>query len=914
MYVAGQGRPVTETGKYTEGGGPAAAEQPPPWLLQQKISVPERAAGYFHRGRLVELTLPTQRCATVLMAPGGFGKTTLLAECCRRLARDGVPTAWVSLDEEDEPGVLDSYIAFACQRAGLDIADGPEPDEGGGGPESRAGFVLRAIAALGRPFVLAFDELERLGNPASVALLDFLLQRAPGNLHLALACRHLPVGLNIAGAVLEGRAAVLTADQLRFSRTDVAEFFDRRLSGSEMDRLIAESAGWPFALRIARNGMQGGIGSNPRAMQNLVENWVESRLFEGIGRDDREFLLDIGLFDWIDAALLDEVLERNDSHRRLDTMPVLVGLLEPVGGGAAESWRLHPLVREHCARRRFREMPQRYRSIHRRLAAALVRRGEPVAGMRHAVEAEDPGLAGRILEDAGGACLWIRQGAVQLQAANRLLSEEIVAERPRLALVRCLSLVLSGQLEAARERYRTMVAAPRAGTADGDGPGVASAVEDCIVRGGISLYGGEPVGSAWAQALLGDLERLTASPDIDTLMRGYLEYAICVFRHVTAEFDSALDRAARARQCLSRSPYMTMHIDLQVGQIAMAQGRVEDAGEHYRRARRIATKSFALDDAPAASARVHLHELALECHRLGAAEELHSVPGALVKGGASLSAYAAASGAIIDLRLVKDGVEAALGAADEMLEYVRGAGLPVLVRVLSALRVSVLASAGRAAEAERAWRLEELPEALEGCLDLSGQSWREMEALSCARLGLLIAGGRFDAARSFAAQLRVAADGRGLRRTLMRGLALSMVLERRAGESAEAAGHLEAFLRLFAETPYMRPLIREREACAAVVSEFLESEVESPYRETAQSLLAAMKRFDAVRPPELSEREKEVLERLGRLQDKQIAAELGLTAHGVRYHLRKLFTKLGANTRVDALRRARELDLLRGES
>ena len=68
-----------------------------------------------------------------------------------------------------------------------------------------------------------------------------------------------------------------------------------------------------------------------------------------------------------------------------------------------------------------------------------------------------------------------------------------------------------------------------------------------------------------------------------------------------------------------------------------------------------------------------------------------------------------------------------------------------------------------------------------------------------------------------------------------------------------------------------RPLIREREACAAVVTEFLESAAGSPHRETAQSLLAAMQRVDAVRPPELSEREKEVLERLGGLQDKQIA-------------------------------------------
>ena len=66
------------------------------------------------------------------------------------------------------------------------------------------------------------------------------------------------------------------------------------------------------------------------------------------------------------------------------------------------SWRLHPLVRQHCARRRFRETPPRYRSIHRRLVGALVQRGETVAGMRHAVEAGEPGLC----RPHPGGCQW----------------------------------------------------------------------------------------------------------------------------------------------------------------------------------------------------------------------------------------------------------------------------------------------------------------------------------------------------------------------------------------------------------------------------------------------------------------------------------------------------------------------------
>ena len=79
-----------------------------------------------------------------------------------------------------------------------------------------------------------------------------------------------------------------------------------------------------------------------------------------------------------------------------------------------------------------------------------------------------------------------------------------------------------------------------------------------------------------------------------------------------------------------------------------------------------------------------------------------------------------------------------------MLGYVRDARLPALVRHVSALRVSVLAIAGRIVDGERAWTSHDLPQAPAECLDLEGQTWREMESLSCARLRLAIGGGRFD--------------------------------------------------------------------------------------------------------------------------------------------------------------------------
>ena len=221
------------SGTPRESEGESFAGQMFPWLLGQKIAVPDRVAGYVHRAELVNRAMPTRRRVTVLNASAGFGKTTLLAECCRRLRRDGVATAWVSLDEQDEPAVLDTYIAFACHDAGLNLLEVSDLAGTSAGPESRVGVVVHQIQRLGRPFVIAFDELERLTNPASVSLLEFLLQRGPSNLHLAIACRSIPDGLNVAGSVLEGRAQVVGTEDLRFSKPDVARFFGLGLSRRE---------------------------------------------------------------------------------------------------------------------------------------------------------------------------------------------------------------------------------------------------------------------------------------------------------------------------------------------------------------------------------------------------------------------------------------------------------------------------------------------------------------------------------------------------------------------------------------------------------------------------------------------------------------------------------------------------------
>ena len=854
--------------------------------------------------------MPTEHRVILLKAPGGFGKTTLLAECCRTLARRGVPTAWLSLDDDDDPPTLAAYLELAFEAAGFSVGRGTAPDRPPDHPLRRLGVLLRAVESQGAPCVLALDELERLRDPESVALINFLVLRGPATLHLAFACRELPAGLNIASPVLEGRAEILTAEELRFDRAEIARYFDLRLSRRELAALAADSHGWPIALGIHRNQGQRGMRGEALVVREVIENWVESRLLEGVDGDEREFLLDLALFERVDASLLDEVFERSDAASRVEGMSWLFGLLEPCSGRGAKVWSLHPLVADLCAKLLRRDDPDRYRALHHRIALALARREETVAAMRHAAEADDQALVGRILVDGGGARLWLRDGLVGLREADRFVLEETVSGMPRVALARCVVLAIAGRLADARRLFAAVTRAHPAAVRMSDGLSDLQ-IDYSLVCGVIAIFGCVPLSSDMSMGVASDFARLADLAGADSLVRASFEFGASVIHHMKGELAPSLDYCSRAQQRVrGRSRYLSMLVDLQMGQIAMAQGRVQDAAEWYRRGRQVARESFPDDPHHAVFCQVLIRELNLERNRIVEGEPAPGVPPELCESGTPLVSYAAAATVEAELALQTGGVDAALAAIDEMWEYARRTELPALARFLCASYASALADAGRFDEAGCTWRSGALPETAEGCLDLGGQSWREMEALSCARVRMLSAEGALGEARNLLHGLLETASARSLRRTLMRGLSLAVVLEDLAGRRDAQHDHLASFVRLFAETDYAWSLVREREVAAPALRDFLDTNPQPREREPAQTLLAAASRRGTEVIPRLTSREEEVLSRLERQRDKEIAAELGISADGVRYHIRKLFVKLDARDRGGAVRKARHLGIL----
>ena len=156
-----------------------------------------------------------------------------------------------------------------------------------------------------------------------------------------------------------------------------------------------------------------------------------------------------------------------------------------------------------------------------------------------------------------------------------------------------------------------------------------------------------------------------------------------------------------------------------------------------------------------------------------------------------------------------------------------------------------------------------------------------MESVCCSRMRLLAVRGDLAESRRLGRALLGLCTERGLRRTAMRAHALGLAVEHAAGGSSAALAHLDGYLAMYAGTDYARALVRDREAAAAVLAQYVDERSEGPRRRAASRLLEAVRADPAM--PDLTVRQRDVLARLATDRDDDIAAALGLTRRGVRY-------------------------------
>jgi LuxR family maltose regulon positive regulatory protein len=373
-------------------------------LVESKLHPPPARPGIVARTGLVERLLAADAAPVVcVVAPAGYGKTTLLAQWAERTARR---VGWVSVDQRDnDPAVLLTYIGAALDR--IEPID-PRVVQALAGPGgSVVGAVSRlagAMAAMTQPVALVIDHVELLENRECLDLVAELAAQLPAGGQLLVASRARPP-LPVALLRAKGQVVELGAKELAMDHQDARALLEGagvELDDAEVDELVARTEGWPVGLYLAAlaHTAGGGPRRHPWAGftgdDRFMADYLWSELLVQLPPERVAFLTRTAVLERLSGPLCDAVLDTTGSNEVLAWLEAANLLLVPLD--RQRRWyRYHHLFRELLSAELARREPELVPALHARTASWCEANGLPEAAIDHAQAAGDPDRVARLV-------------------------------------------------------------------------------------------------------------------------------------------------------------------------------------------------------------------------------------------------------------------------------------------------------------------------------------------------------------------------------------------------------------------------------------------------------------------------------------------------------------------------------------
>ena len=513
-------------------------------LLQTKLYIPPVRPELVSRPRLLERLnvglgqIPPvfSRKLTLISAPAGFGKTTLVSEWVHEVRahpvgahRDApLRVAWLSLDEGDnDPARFLAYLIAALRTIEANMAKGtlsalqsPGVADANTPPPAEAILtsLINEITTIPHRVLLVLDDYHLINAQPVHDALTFLIEHLPPQMHLVIATREDP-HLPLARLRVRSQLTELRATDLRFTSSEAAEFLnqvmDLDLSAEDIAALETRTEGWIAGLHLAAISIQGRkdtssliksfTGSHRFVLDYLIEEVLE-RQSEGV----QTFLLRTSILDRLCGPLCDAVrfgtAESADRSVRAATAradavlrrgaslhPRGAGLhLDPSASGQEtleylehanlfivpldeeRRWyRYHHLFADLLRRRLRQTQLEQMPTLHLRASEWYEQNGFTDEAIEHSLRGDDFERAAHLIEEQADA-LWQRGEHAKLRRWLEGLPIELVFSKPQLCIYHAWHLFSSGQLDASEQSLQAAEEALGPGT---DGAREASPTE-----------------------------------------------------------------------------------------------------------------------------------------------------------------------------------------------------------------------------------------------------------------------------------------------------------------------------------------------------------------------------------------------------------------------------------------------------
>ena len=883
-------------------------------ILATKLYIPPPRPKVVPRPRLIErLNEGLHRKLTLISAPVGYGKTTMLSEWIPQSERC---VTWVSLDDGDnDPVRFWAYFIAALQmldaeigRNALALMRTPRLPSF----EAILTTLLNEIAAFPEDFALVLDDyhvMDAKPVDASTSVddgLTFLLEHLPPHMHLVVTTREDP-NLPLARLRARDQLTEIRAADLRFTPGEAAVFLNQvmglNLSAEDVTSLETRTEGWIAGLQLAalsmwgREDVPGFIRAFAGDNQYIVDYMVEEVLQRQSERV-RSFLLQTSILDWLSGPLCDAVTGQEESKALLETLERGNLFVSPQDD--KRHWfRYHHLFADVLRAHLMEEQPDRVPTLHRRASEWYEHNGLEIEAFQHAAAANDVARAEHLIEGEGMPLQFRGAGAPVLNWLESLPKTALDA-RPSLWVTYASTLLFGGQHTAVEQKLQAAEAALQSvkqGTEPDD------RTRDLVGR------------IASMRATLAVIQH-----DVETIItqsRRALEYLhpdnLPVRTATTWTLGYAYqlqgDRSAASRaytevisigNSFGDSIY-TIAATINLGQLQEADNQLALATRTYRRVLQLTGDP---PDPIACEAFLGLARITYQWNDLDTAQQYGQQCLQLTRQMDSVDTFASCGVFLARLKLAQRDAVGAAAILAEAEAFVRQHNFMHRMPAVAAAQVLVL--------------LRQEPLLQQGNLTAAA-ALAETHELPTSQARVYLAQGDPSTALAVLEPLRRQVEAKGwederLKVMILQAIALHAVALRANGEKDKAVQLLGDALTLAEPGGFIRIFVDEGPPMAALLQEAAKYGTAPNY---VSQLRAAFGKAEGRTPvtqlliEPLSERELEVLRLLRtELNGPEIASQLMVSLSTMRTHTQNIYNKLGVNNRRAAVRRAEELDLL----
>ena len=906
-----------------------------PPILATKLFIPPTRPGTVLRPRLIErLNEGLNRKLTLISAPAGFGKTTLISEwiaACEQLD-PLLRAAWLSLDSGDhDPVRFMTYLVASLQTITptisaelLSLLQSPQPPP----TESCLTALLNDITHIPERVILILDDYHLTDAKLVDDAVSFLVEHLPTHMHLVITTREDP-DLPLARLRARGQLTELRAKDLRFSPSEAAEFLnyamDLGLSAADIAVLETRTEGWIAGLQLAAISIQGQQDA-PQFIRTFagdhryVVDYLVEEVLERQPDPVRSFLLQTSILDRLNGPLCNAVTGQEEGQARLEALERGNFFVIPLDD-RRHWYRYHHLFADVLRAHLMSERPDQVAMLHSRASLWYEQNDQPTEAIHHALAGKDFQRAATLIERALPALRRDRQEATLLNWLQSL-PDELFSSRPVLSVHYAGTLLQSGRLDGVETRLgeveRWLCAMEVKGERlDGSLADIVVVDDEELRRlpGSVAMY---RAAVALFQGNVADTLKFAGRiPEMvredDHLHRGAAAGLLALAHWTNGDLEAAREWYIECIARLKRIGHISdaLGSSIALADIQMAQGHLRDAISTYERGLQLAEQGT-LVLRGAADMHVGLSQLHYERGDLKAARE-HLLRSQELGEFAGLpqNPYRWRV-AMARIRGAEGDLDGALDLLNEAERLYMGDFSPN-VRPISALRTRAWVVQGRLAEAQDWVRQQDL--SVED--DLS--YLREFEHITLARILLARYRNVRDAqsmpeAVEFLQRLLKSAEDGERTASVIEILVLQALVHQVQGEISAALVTLERALILAEPEHYVRMFVDEGPPMAALLETAAKQGITRDY---TRELLRAIDKpehrspvIQALTDP-LSERELDVLRLLATdLNGPEIARQLMVSLNTLRTHTKNIFTKLDVNSRQSAVRRADELNLI----